>query len=55
MVYQQFQMQRYQITLDLEVMGDFDPRELDWDAILNLEGNEHLSVEIKDLDDVDVW
>jgi len=55
MVYQECQLQKYRITLDLEVMSDFDPRELDWDAILKLEGNEHLSVDIKDLSDLDVW
>ena len=55
MVYQECQLQKYRITLDLEVMSDFDPRELDWDAILKLEGNEHLSVDVKELDDEDLW
>ena len=55
MVYQECQLQKYRITLDLEVMHDFNPKDLDWDVILNLEGNEHLSVDIKELSDDDLW
>ena len=36
----QAQKQRYRITLDLEVLGDFDPHQIDWENLFELEGNE---------------
>jgi len=36
----QVQKQRYRITLDLEVLGDFDPHNIDWENLFELEGNE---------------
>ena len=36
----QAQKQRYRITLDLEVMEDFDPHQIDWENLFELEGNE---------------
>ena len=36
----QVQKQRYRITLDLEVMEDFDPHQIDWENLFELEGNE---------------
>ena len=41
-VYQQAQKQRYRITLDLEVMDDFDPHQIDWENLFELEGSERL-------------
>ena len=38
----QAQKQRYRITLDLEVMEDFDPHQIDWENLFELEGNERL-------------
>ena len=38
----QAQKQRYRITLDLEVMGDFDPHQIDWENLFELEGNEQV-------------
>jgi len=49
------QMHKYRITLDLEVMEDFDPKDLDWDTILNLEGGEHLEVDVKELNTDNIW
>mgnify|MGYP000875624067 FL=1 len=36
----QVQKQRYRITLDLEVMEDFDPHQINWEDLFELEGNE---------------
>ena len=41
-VYQQAQKQRYRITLDLEVMGDFDPHQIDWEQLFELQGSERV-------------
>ena len=37
-LYTQAQKQHYRITLDLDVMGDFDPHQIDWDRLFKLEG-----------------
>ena len=38
----QVQKQRYRITLDLEVMEDFDPHQISWEDLFELEGSERL-------------
>mgnify|MGYP001368005743 FL=1 len=40
--YQQAQKQRYRITLDLEVMEDFDPHQIDWEQLFELQGSERV-------------
>jgi len=40
--YSQAQKQRYRITLDLEVMEDFDPHQIDWEQLFELEGSERV-------------
>ena len=41
-LYSQAQKQRYRITLDLEVMEDFDPHQINWEELFELEGNERV-------------
>ena len=36
----QAQKQRYRITLDLEVMDDFDPHQISWEDLFELEISE---------------
>jgi hypothetical protein len=38
----QAQKQRYRITLDIEVMEDFDPHQISWEDLFELEGSERL-------------
>ena len=38
----QTQKQRYRITLDLEVLEDFDPHQIDWEQLFELEGSERV-------------
>ena len=38
----QTQKQRYRITLDIEVLEDFNPRNIDWETLFELEGNEQV-------------
>jgi hypothetical protein len=54
-VYQQAQKQRYRITLDLEVLGDFDPHQLDWEKLFKLEPAERCHAYVEDLNCPDKW
>ena len=45
----QAQKQRYRITLDLEVMEDFNPHNIDWDQLFELEGSERCDAYVEDL------
>ena len=38
----QAQKQRYRITLDIEVMEDFDPHQINWEELFKLEGSERV-------------
>ena len=38
----QAQKQRYRITLDIEVLEDFDPHQISWEALFELEGSERV-------------
>jgi hypothetical protein len=44
------QKQRFRITLELDVQGDFNPHNLDWDKVLDIQGNEKVSAYVEDLD-----
>jgi hypothetical protein len=53
--YQIAQKQRYRVTLELEVMSDFDPHNLDWEKVFQLEPAEKVSAYVEDLDAPDRW
>ena len=38
----QAQKQRYRITLDIEVLEDFDPHQISWEGLFELEGSERV-------------
>ena len=42
--------QRYRITLDLSVEDDFNPRDINWDKVFDLGGNESVETYIEELD-----
>jgi len=48
---------RYQITLDFDVYDDFNPYEIQWKKLFQIEGQENLDVEIRDITDLfdDTW
>jgi hypothetical protein len=48
-VYQQAQKQRYRVTLELQVLGDFDPHQIQWDKVLDLEPSERVESYVEDL------
>jgi len=53
--YSQAQKQRYRITLDLSVFGDFDPHQIDWEKLFELEPAEKCDAYVEDLSCPDKW
>ncbi len=51
----QAQKQRYRITLDIEVLDDFDPHQIHWEDVFELEGNESVSAYVEDLQVPERW
>ena len=47
--YQLAQKRRVRITLDLEVMSDFNPRDIDFEKLFKLEPNESVEAYIEDM------
>ena len=48
-VYSQAQKQRYRITLELDVLDDFDPHQISWEDIFDLGGDEQVEAYVEDL------
>jgi len=44
------QKRRVRITLDLEVMSDFNPRDIDFEKLFKLEPNESVDVYVEDFE-----
>ena len=47
--------QRYRITLDITVEDEFNPRQIDWRKVLQLEPNESVESVTEDLSDPLSW
>ncbi len=41
---------KFRVTLDLEVQEDFNPHNIDWEKLLDVQGNEKVSSYVEDLD-----
>jgi hypothetical protein len=41
--------QRYRITLELDVMSDFNPHQIDWNKLFDLEPSESVESYVEDL------
>ncbi len=46
---------RYRITLEVDVESDYNPRDIDWAKVLQLEENEHVQSYIEDLSNPVSW
>ena len=46
---------KYRVTLDLEVQEDFNPHNIDWEKVLDVQRNEKVSSYVEDLSTHDVW
>ncbi len=53
--YPQQTKSRYRITLELNVQEDFVPQNIDWNKVLDIQGNEKISAYIEDLSTPDYW
>ena len=49
------QKQKYRVTLELDVLGDFDPHQINWEKNLDLQANEKVNAYIEDLSRPDRW
>ncbi len=43
------QKSRYRVTLEIDVLDDFNPHNLDWEKVLDIQGGEKVSVYVEDL------
>ena len=49
------QKTKYRITLELDVLDDFNPRDISWEKVFNLQDNESVESVIEDLQDPVSW
>ena len=49
-LYSQAQKRKYRITLELDVDSDFNPRQIDWDKVLQIQDNEDCKCYIEEID-----
>ena len=49
------QKSKYRITLELDVMEDFNPHQIRWEDLFELEGNESISAYVEDLQVPERW
>jgi len=48
-LYNQQTKSKYRITLELDVLSDFNPRDIVWDKVFQIQDNEQIDVYIEDL------
>ena len=46
---------KYRITLELDVLDDFNPQHINWDKVLRLEDNESVESYIEDMSNPVSW
>ena len=49
------QKQKFRITLELDVYDDFDAHQIDWEKVLDVQGNESVTAYVEDLSTPDTW
>ena len=54
-LYSQATKSKYRITLELDVLDDFNPRDISWEKVFNLQDNEKVESIIEDLQDPVSW
>ncbi len=53
-LYNQCTNSKYRITLEIDALDDYNPRDINWRKVLQLEDNEHVESYIEDLSNP-VW
>jgi hypothetical protein len=51
-MYTQAQQQKYRVTLEFDVYEDFDPYNIEWKKLFEIENDESLGIHIEDLSEV---
>ena len=54
-LYNQATKSKYRITLELDVLDDFNPQHINWDKVLQLEDNETVESYIEDMSNPVSW
>ena len=54
-LYSQAAKSKYRITLELDVLDDFNPQHINWDKVLQLEDNESVESYIEDMSNPVSW
>ena len=54
-LYNQATKSKYRITLEVDVESDYNPRDIDWAKVLQLEENEHVQSYIEALSNPVSW
>ncbi len=49
------QKSKYRITLELDVMEDFDPHQIHWEDVFELKTNESINAYVEDLQIPEQW
>ena len=49
------QKTKYRITLELDVLDDFQPHNIDWEKLLDVQGTERVTAYVEDLSTPDRW
>jgi len=49
------QKSKYRITLELDVLDDFNPRQIDWRKVLDMQDNETVESVIEDMSNPVSW
>lgn len=49
------QKTKYRVTLELDVLEDFNPHQINWEKVLDLGGGEHVEAYVEDLSTPDHW
>lgn len=49
------QKTKYRITLELDVLDDFQPHNIDWEKVLDVQGTENVTAYVEDLSTPDRW
>jgi len=53
--YHQAHKSKYRITLEIDALADFNPHQINWEELFDLQGNEKCEAYIEDLSNPSRW
>jgi hypothetical protein len=54
-IYHSAQKSKYRITLEIDALDDFNPHQINWEELFELQGNERCEAYIEDLSNPLIW